>query len=387
MKCSYIQRSKKSWTAIIDLGLKPDGKRNQKWITVPGTKKDAQTKAAEIIAEFNKGTYIEPAKTNVKEFLDHWLKTIKSNIGNKTHERYQEIINHHISPYLGQLKLNNLKPVHITGLYADLLDHGRRDGKGGLSKRSVLHAHRIFREALNDAVKWEILARNPCDAVEPPTPEKSERLTFATDETLLLLDKARQSENSYLYLAVLIAVTTGLRLSEVIGLRWKDIDLDKARLSVRQVASQTRTYGIEYKEPKTQKSTRMIPLQQITVNGLNQYRLEQARIFLQLGKRITGDNMVFDTPDGLYPPRRLTVTYRMFIKKHGFKHVTFHDLRHSHATQLLEQNIHPKIVSERLGHSTIALTMDTYSHVLPSMQESAISVMDQVFNKAKNKAG
>jgi len=380
MKGHLKKRSKDSWTIVVDLGRNADGKRNQKWHSIKGTKREAEAELVRILKSTEDGIYIESNKTSVTEFLAEWLKTIESKVARKTHERYSEICDHYVKPHIGHLKLNKVQPTHINNLYSDLLISGRRNKKGGLSKRTVLHAHRVLREALNCAVKWQILVRNPCDAVDPPKPDKKERNTFTTEETMELLEKAK---GTLLHLPIMLAVTTGMRRGEVIGLRWKDINLESGNLSIRQVAEQTKKHGIQFKEPKTDKSTRMVSLPKITADALNQYKVEQAQLFLQLGKRLDGDSMVFDSPLGLYAPSKLTVDYMAFIKRNKFKHVTFHDLRHTHATHLLEQNIHPKIVSERLGHSTIALTLDTYSHVLPNMQKEAASVTDELLNGAK----
>jgi len=380
MKGHLKKRSKDSWTIVVDLGRNADGNRNQKWHSVKGTKREAEAELVRILKSTEDGIYIEPNKTSVTEFLAEWLKTIESKVARKTHERYSEICDHYVKPHIGHLMLNKVQPTHINNLYSDLLISGRRNKKGGLSKRTVLHAHRVLREALNCAVKWQILVRNPCDAVDPPKPDRKERLTFTTEETLELLEKAKGTP---LHLPIMLAVTTGMRRGEVIGSRWKDINLESGNLSIRQVAEQTKKHGIQFKEPKTDKSTRMVSLPKITADALNQHKVEQAQLFLQLGKRLDGESMVFDSPLGLYAPNKLTVDYMSFIKRNKFKHVTFHDLRHTHATHLLEQNIHPKIVSERLGHSTIALTLDTYSHVLPNMQEEAASVTDKLLNGAK----
>jgi len=381
MRGHIRKRSKDSWTIVVDLGRNADGKRNQKWHSVKGTKREAEAELVRILKSTEDGIYIEPNKTSVNEYLKEWLKTIESKVARKTHERYSEICDHYVKPHIGHLKLNKVQPTHINTFYSDLLISGRRDKKSGLSKRTVLHTHRVLRGALNRAVKWQILVRNPCDAVDPPKPDKKERLTFTTKETIELLEKAKGIP---LHLPIMLAVTTGMRRGEIIGLRWKDINLESGNLSIRQVAEQTKKHGLHIKEPKTDKSTRMVSLPKMTTDALKQHKVEQSQIFLQLGKRLDSDSMVFDSPLGLYPPNKLTTDYMAFIKRNKFKHVTFHDLRHTHATHLLEQNIHPKIVSERLGHSTVSLTLDTYSHVMPNMQEGAANVTDKILQSNKS---
>jgi len=380
MKGHLKKRSKDSWTIVVDLGLKANGKRNQKWKSTKGTKKDAEALLARMLTELEDGVYIDAKKTSVSDYLDKWIASIKGSVSSTTYERYKQLCDKHLKPTIGNIALNKLQAIRISELYSDAMESGRIDGNGGLSKQTVLHMHRVLKRALSQAVKWGLLSRNPCDAVDNiPKPSKKERLTFTTEETLSLLE---QLGGNPLYLPVLIAVTTGMRRGEVLGLRWKDIDLDKKRLYIRQIVIETREYGLEVKQPKTDSSSRTIALPQIAIEAIKKYRVEQAELCLQLGKGLTPESMLFDEFSGLNVPNRITVNFRSFIKAHGFKHVTFHDLRHTHATHLLEQNIHPKIVSERLGHSTIALTMNTYSHVMPTMQEEAANKVDELFRNS-----
>ena len=333
-----------------------------------------------MLTELEDGVYIDAKKTSVSDYLDKWIASIKGSVSSTTYERYKQLCEKHLKPTIGNIALNKLQAIRISELYSVALESGRIDGNGGLSKQTVLHMHRVLKRALSQAVKWGLLSRNPCDAVDNiPKPNKKERLTFTTEETLSLLE---QLNGNPLYLPVLIAVTTGMRRGEILGLRWKDIDLDKKRFYIRQIVIETREYGLEVKQPKTDSSSRTIALPQIAIDAIKKYRVEQAELCLQLGKGLTPESMLFDEFSGLNVPNRITINFRSFIKAHGFKHVTFHDLRHTHATHLLEQNIHPKIVSERLGHSTIALTMNTYSHVMPTMQEEAANKVDELFGNS-----
>lgn len=299
-------------------------------------------------------------------------------LGAKTFERYEEIINKHFIPNIGHHKLNKLQPLHIETLYSDMLRNGRIDGKGGLSKTTVEHHHRVLKKALSKAVKWQYLGRNPCDAVDPPKPEKKDIQTLTVEETQQFIEKAKGSN---IYLPILLAVTTGIRLGEVCGLRWMDIDLDNKRLSIRQVIGESRRYGIIIKEPKTKNSKRSIALSKTTVEALRQYKAEVSKLRLQLGIGLKKEDLIFEkTPGDRLTPTRVSSAYNWFIHKNKLKRVSFHALRHTHATHLLEGNIHPKIVSERLGHATIGITLNTYSHVLPNMQEEAANKIDELFN-------
>jgi integrase len=196
-------------------------------------------------------------------------------------------------------------------------------------------------------------------------------------ETALLLAKA---EGSPLYLSILRAVTCGQGCGELLGLRWKDIDLDKASLSVTQAIEQTCKYGVRIKQPKSQKSTRTVALMKTTVDLLRAHQVEQKKERLLIGPDYEDNGLVLPRHDGtIWKPDLLIAAFRIFAKDVGLGHFRFHDLRHSLATQLLKAGIHPKIVSERLGHSTIAITLDTYSHVMRGMQEGAASKLDVAF--------
>lgn len=374
MKGHLKKRSKDSWTIIVDLGLKANGKRNQKWKSIKGTKKEADAILARMLTELEDGVFIDAKKTSVSEYLDKWIASIKGSVSATTYERYKQLCDKHLKPTIGNIALNKLQAIKISEMYSNAIVSGRLDKSGGLSKQTVLHMHRVLKRALSQAVKWGLISKNPCDAVDNiPKPDKKERLTFTTKETLNLLELLNGKP---LYLPVLLAVTTGMRRGEILGIRWKDIDLDNKRLNIRQIVIETREYGLEIKQPKTDSSSRSIALPQITIEALKRYRVEQAELRLQLGKGLTPEVMLFDELSGLNVPGNLTSRFRKFIKTRKLKDVTFHDLRHTHATHLLEQNIHPKIVSERLGHSTIALTMNTYSHVMPTMQEEAANKVD-----------
>ena len=225
----------------------------------------------------------------------------------------------------------------------------------------------MLREALQRTIKWRLLIRNPADAAEPPRPEKKEIQALDESQTAALLAKA---EGSRFYGPILIAVTCGVRRGELLALRWQDADLSARKISVMQSLETTRD-GIRFKPPKTARGRRSIALPQIAVDALRKHRAEQNKERLLFGKDYQDNGLIFAMPDGSpWAPDKFTSSYVSFTRRVGLK-VRFHDLRHSHATQLLRQGIHPKIVSERLGHSTIGITLDTYSHVLPGMQEEA----------------
>lgn len=374
MRGHIKQRAKGSWSIVIDLGRDVTGKRKQKWSTVRGTKKEAQAELSRLLNELNTGEYVEPSRMLVSDYLKRWLKDYaEPSVSPKTAERYAQIISDNIKPVLGNYQLSKLKPLHIQSFYTDCLTSGRKDGKGGLSAQTVLHFHRLLRKAFLQAVKWQLLARNPVDAVEPPRPQRTEMNAINETETALLLEKLTDSP---LFTPVLLAVTTGLRRGELLALRWKDINLEEGRLTVNQSLEQTKT-GLRFKTPKTERSRRQVPLPGVALDILKDHKRQQNEERLRLGPVYQNNDLVFPRPDGsLMAPDSFSTNFAAFIRRSKLKHIRFHDLRHSHATQLLLQGVHPKIVSERLGHSNIGITLDTYSHVLPGMQEDAVLKID-----------
>lgn len=383
MKGMIVQRSKGSWTLVFDVGRDGQGKRKQKWKAVRGTKADAERELRRVLRTLDTGAYVEPSKLSVAEYLERWLKDYaKPNTAATTFDRYSEIVKLHLVPALGATLLAKLQPLQIQGYYAQALEIGRRDGNGGLSAQTVLHHHRLLKEALGQAIKWRLLVRNPADAVEPPRPQRHQIRTLSESETARLLERTK---SSYLYMPILIAVTTGMRRGEVLGLRWLDIDLNAGMASVRQTLEATKD-GLITKQPKTAQSRRQVSLLPMTVSLLRAHQTNQKKARLALGPAYIGHDLVCSRTDGQpINPRQLSKDFLSLLRRsEGLPRIRFHDLRHTHATQLLGQGVHPKIVSERLGHTTIAITLDTYSHVMPGMQEDAALRLDAALQVAIN---
>ena len=374
MRGSIQKRGEGKWRLVFDLDRDHTGRRRQKVITFKGNKRDAEKELNRLIAVHETGGFVEPHKLTVAEFLDMWLKGYAaSNTSAKTLERYAEICNNHLSPALGAHKLSKLNPLHIQSHYIEALKSGRLDGGGGLSARTVLHHHRILRLALQQAIKSRLLATNPADATNPPKPEHKDISALSENETGKLLEAA---EGTTLYMPTLLAVTTGLRRGEILALRWRDVDLDRGALSVMQSLEETKT-GLRFKPPKTKKSRRRVTLPGITIEALRRHKIEQSRLRLQLGLKRDDEPLVCPRPDGRpRGPRAFSKEFSRLVANIDIPHISFHGLRHTHATQLLNAGVHPKVAQERLGHSTIATTMDLYSHVTDTMQEEAAVLVD-----------
>ena len=306
---------------------------------------------------------------------------MRGQVAPRTHERYAELVRYHLVPLFGGLALAKLQPSHISAAYAKALASGRRDGTGGLSPRTTHHLHRVLRQALQQALRWQLLARNPADLVRPPKVEREQMQTLDADETIALIETARGTD---MLVPILLGALCGLRRGEATALRWRSVDLDAGTLAVVASTEQTKQ-GIREKETKSGKG-RSLVLPAILREELRAHRLNQTQALLQVGVRLTGDHHVVARADGQpLQPRSLTHAFVKFIRRHNLPRVRLHDLRHSHATHMLREGVHPKIAQERLGHSSVSVTIDLYSHVLPGMQAEAVSRVDAAMQDALNR--
>jgi len=320
------------------------------------------------------GLYIEPAKITVGRFLSRWLEHIQPLISPRTHERYDEIVRKNINPLLGAVILTKLRPMQISDAYAKALSTGRRDGRGGLAPSTVRYMHVILKAAMKQAVRWQMLSRNPVDAVDPPKIERGAVTTYDLAQTADLIEATRGTRMT---ITVILAVLCGLRRGEIAALRWRNVNLAAAQLAVTESAEQTRA-SVRYKKPKSGKG-RTVALSARVVNELRSHRVRQARELLVLGVPLTDDAFVIAQADGSpLQPRTITHQWHLLLaNSKTLPRIRFHDLRHAHATHMLSSGVHPKIASERLGHSKVGITMDLYSHVMPGMQEDAVARVDR----------
>jgi len=266
-------------------------------------------------------------------------------------------------------------------MYAKALTSGRKDGTGGLAPASVIYIHRVFKHGLAQAVRWEMLSRNPADAVDPPKGERPEMRALDTAGAAALLEAVRPLR---LFVPAMLALTCGMRRGEICALRWRSVDLANAQIAVVGSVEQTRQ-AIRDKAPKNGRA-RAVAMTTLAVDELRRHKVSQAEELLRFGIRQSDDIYVVAQADGRpLKPNSLTHEFARFIAGTTLPRVRFHDLRHSHATHLLASGVHPKIAQERLGHSSIAITLDLYSHVLPGMQEDAASRVDAVLRAALDK--
>lgn len=320
------------------------------------------------------GDETEVAAGTLGDWLEEWLALCRVRGLRRTSiQGYRRVLELYVPAALRETDLASIRPQHLNGLYAELLTRGRHYGTGGLSPRTVRYVHTALRRALSDAVRHGLVATNAADAADPPTRRASQARVFPTwtpDELRCFLAAV---EDDPWYAALHLAACTGLRRSELLGLRWSDLDLENGELQVLQTVVQAE-WQPELSEPKTRSSRRRVALDRRTVNVL--LRHKQHAKARDSGGIIERTSLVFPGPAGGLPnPGLLSAHFQRLVAKTGMPRIRFHDLRHTHATHSLQAGIHPKVVCERLGHASVAMTLDLYSHCMPSLQREAAEVV------------
>lgn len=370
MRGHVTKRGKASWVFVIDAPQQaPTAKRRREWHSGYRTRKEAEAALATYLVSREAGTWVEPSKLTVGEFLERWLVDhMRARVRPSTYHSYTNQVRRHLIPALGAHRLTKLLPLHIEAHYAAALERG-------LSARSVTYQHRLLREALQQAVRWQLLGRNVADAVTPPTAHRKEMRALDAEQVRTLL---RAAEKDPHYALLYTAIYTGLRRSELLGLRWDDVDLDAAMASIRQTIQRLPGEGWVHGAPKTAKGRRQVALPGSVVTVLRTHHTAQLAERLRLGPIWQNSGLVFTNATGCpVDPSGLSRRFARFLKAAALPPIRFHDLRHTHASLMLRQGVHPKIVSERLGHATVGITLDTYSHVLPGLQAEAARKLDE----------
>jgi integrase len=282
----------------------------------------------------------------------------------------------HVIPQLGQLALQQLTPGHLNKFYADLLTDGRSDGRGALSPRTVRYVHTILRRALQAAMRWRHVTVNVADAAEPPAAKQARRRSaMKTWSAADLATFLRTARDHRLYSVFVVLGQTGMRRGEALGARWEHLDLDARRWAVVETLVYVNT-RVEASEPKTDHGRRSVALDAATVRVLQAWRRQQVEERLAFGASWEDTGRVFTREDGTdLHPERVSEAFDRLVRKAGVPRIRLHDLRHTHATLALQAGVHPKVVSERLGHASVTITLDTYSHAIPAMQEDAADLV------------
>lgn len=370
----YIRKRSNGWSYTVSLGL--NLKTNEyKQKSKGGFKTKAECKAAmvEIENKINKNEYFEESKITLESYLNEWLDNIRYNIAESTYVFYKDIVDRILIKNLGKIQIEKLKALQIQSFLTNMIN------KNVLSTTTVRHYYNVLNIALNQAVKWQIIQMNPCNLVEAPKKQKAKIAVLKPNEVDKLLLYTKKSEYKVMYIPLVLALTCGMRRGEILGLQWEDVDLEKGITKIKHNLVKVGT-SCKLTTPKTDSSIRTIALLPTTIKVLKEYKEN---------KKIIKINKDYDyvccwengepiKPD--YPSH----TLKVLLERCNLPHIRFHDLRHTHATMLLMQNVNVKVVSERLGHSKIDMTLDTYSHVLPQMQQEAVDKLeDLLFKKAK----
>lgn len=394
MAGQIIKRGDKTWVVRIFTGRDANGKRVYVNKTIKGNKKDAETYLSKTLTAMSTGTFVERSPLTVDEYLDRWLQTAaKPRLRAHTFVHYKELLARYVRPAIGKKRLSDLRPFDIQALYSHMtapkLKKDDEPQPGiiyglGLSARSVRYTHAVLSSALKQAVKWLMLAQNPAASVELPRATRKEMKALTPDEAGRFLKAAREDRLSTLFS---LALTTGMRPEEYLALQWKDVDLEKRTVTVQRALIWNRKGGgWTFTAPKTARSRRSIPIPESVVRALVSHKRQQAETRLKAGAVYQNHDLVFATSEGtpIMPRNLLSRHFKPTLKRAKLPAtIRLYDLRHTCATLLLAANEHPKIVSERLGHASITLTLDTYSHVLPSMQQSATEKLENILFERK----
>jgi len=372
-----IPRGQRNWLVRVFLGRNASGKRRYHNKSIRGTRKDAQRYLNGILRDTDLGIFVEPSAISVNEYLDRWLATAAERISGRTFHDYQGLLRRYIRPALGDHHLSDLAPLNLQEFYARLL--GR-----GLSARTVRYTHVVLFSALKQAVKWRMLPQNPAALVDLPRQTRRQIQPLSPEEVQRFLAAAAMDR---LYVLFAFALGTGMRPGEYLALPWDHVDLRVGRVRVQRALSRTREGGWHFTEPKTPRSRRTIPLPPSLTRALIQHRKCQAEERRLAASVQSDSDLVFASENGT-PLNEANLRNRHFkpiLKAAGLPStIRLHDLRHSCATLLLLAGENPKVVSERLGHAGVSMTLDTDSHVLPTMQEKAAERLEGMLFSKEN---
>lgn len=362
---SIIKRADGRWQARVTL---PDGSRKSYYAR---TRQEAQKKIQQALRDIDNGLPIASERQTVEQYLLAWLTDIKHQLKVSSFHRYDNQMRLHVIPALGRHLLSKLTPQQVQAFYSQKIE-------SGLSTTTVRHIHLIFHRALKDAVRMGLIQRNVTEMIRPPRKRKVEMRTLDARQVGLFFEAAAEERLEALFV---LAVTTGMRQGELLGLRWQDIDLEKAVVHVRQALYISRGQ-ILLTEPKTEHSRRMIHLPRVALYALRKYRIRYLQEAMAFGPEWNSKyNLAFPTTTGnpIRAAHMVDLPFHRILEHAGLPRIRFHDLRHTAATLMLEQGVNPKMVSEMLGHSDVTITLSIYGHVTPRMHEKAMEVFDTLF--------
>ncbi|MBT2284259.1 site-specific integrase [Paenibacillus polymyxa] len=354
MRGCISKRKNGTYAYTIEMGKHPEtGRRRQKMKSGFASRKEAEAALAQALAEVGRGSYITETKETVQDYFIKYLDLKRPQLRPGTVKTYKWLINYHIIPKLGQIPLAKLVPHHLVSMYEKLRI------EAGLSPQSINHVHKVLHDGLATAVRHEVLTRNVAALVKPPKIPKTKTTVWTSEQLTQFL---HYTEPYRYHMIILLAATCGLRRGEAIALRWEDVDLKARTLTVKQ--SYTRgEKGHIFQEPKTAAGIRTMAIPDVTMTALKKQKVMQAEDKLASGPKYNDHGLISQTKHGLpISPYYFEARWLDLLRRSGLPKIRFHDLRHTHASLLLKQNVHPKIVSERMGHSSVGITLDRYSH-------------------------
>jgi integrase len=371
MRGHIRERSPGRWAIVLDHRDPATGQRRRRWHSFAGTKRQAQVKCAELVAELQSGGSVDPSKITVVEFLDRFDRDWAAlHVSARSRDRYRFALDH-VRRRLGDRRLQKVSPADIAALYAALI---RED----LAPRTVRMVHTALHRALGQAKAWGVIRDNPADIAKPPKAPDRETPMLQPDQAAVLLERLRGKP---LYLLASLALGTGLRRNELLGLRWGNVDLDAGWLTIEQALEQTATHGIRIKSPKTRHGRRTISLPAHLVTELRTHWREQQEQRLAAGLGKAPDTApVFATADGRHlSPNAVTKAWPVAMAAIGMPAVTLHSLRHTHASMLINAGLDILAISRRMGHSSPTITLNVYGHLIHGTDDRAAQVMEAAF--------
>lgn len=365
-----------TWYGKYDFLDPATGKRVHRRVSAP-TRKECDARLRAAIQTSERGGSVADERLSVRAYSDRWLAAIESTVRPATYRRYADMLRLHVLPAVGGIQVAKLSPLDLQRLYADRLAYG-------LSATTVHHMHAIIHRALKQAMRWGLVDRNVSEMVDSPRRVQPDVTTWNTVQVAAVLSAGDDTDLAALWR---LALLTGMRRGELLGVMWEDLDLDRGMLAVRRTLSRGKGGTWELGQPKTASGRRSIALPASCVTALRKHRARQAAERLRLGPIWQDQGFVFtNETGGPVHVNSLMHYFRKLIAAADVPTIRFHDLRHTSATLLLAEGVHPKIVQERLGHADISMTLNRYSHVMPGMQRQAADTLDAALDAAKRAA-
>lgn len=375
MRGHIRRRGKHSWEISASDGFDSvTGKRRRVFASIKGSKRDAERAVNEIVVRLERGSYMKPSKDSLSEFLADWtMNYAERNVSKTTLVRYQSMIQCHINPVLGHIRLSGLKPADLVAAYSMWASDTYNDGRP-LSAQTILHQHRLLHLALRHAQKWQLIRANPVDAVDPPRVRKSHMKILTPDRIRSIFES---DEDDELVKMIRFALLTGLRQGEQLALRWMDVKWDERAITVNRTVRHLPNAGFVFSEPKTRNSQRTVTLPSSAVLDLRRLERRQFRHTQKFASEYEDQGLLFCRGNGL-PIHATTLLKRFskFLDDIGIPRVRWHDLRHTSVSMLIQQGVHPKLISDRMGHASVQTTLDRYGHLMPGMQAAVAESLD-----------